>query len=647
MKKQLLSYVFATILICNCMQISAQVGINTDGSDPDPSAILDAKSTDKGFLPPRMTQVQRDAIVNPAEGLLVICTDCGATNPAAMSIYINGVWRLLTGYCTTPTTPMAAIHNASLTQIIWNWNTVAGAIGYKWNTLNNFSTATDMGSAISKTETGLNCNTPYTRYIWAYNDCGQSPALATSKSTLANPPSNPPAGTHVLGPTQIVWNWNAVTGATGYKWNSVNNVYSATDMGTNLSKTETDLNCNSPYTRYIWAYGPCGTSSSTAISATTLLNPPASPLEGTHTPFITQIIWNWNAVAGAAGYKWNTTNDYNAATDMGTTTTKTETGLTCVTPYSRYVWAYSACGTSAATMLNETTLTNPPASPITGTHIPSQTQIVWNWNLVTGATGYKWNTTNDFETAIDMGTVITNTETGLTCNTSYIRYVWSYSECGYSTPVTLNQSTLACWICGNPVTINHIAGNVAPVDKIVTYGTVNNIPGEPSKCWITSNLGSDHQATAVSDATEASAGWYWQFNKKQGYKHDGTTRTPNTTWINSISENSDWTTVNDPCNLELGSVWRIPTYTEWYNLDITGGWNNWNGPWNSALKLHAAGHLYYNGGSVEYRGSIGDNWSNKQLDATIGRNLHFSSSYCFMGTGNSKADAIALRCIKD
>ena len=86
--------------------------------------------------------------------------------------------------------------------------------------------------------------------------------------------------------------------------------------------------------------------------------------------------------------------------------------------------------------------------------------------------------------------------------------------------------------CGDPLTINHlVSGGVAPVDKTVTYGTVTNIPGETSKCWITSNLGADHQATAVNDATEASAGWYWQFNRKQGYKHDGTTRTPNTTWI--------------------------------------------------------------------------------------------------------------------
>jgi len=41
------------------------------------SAALDVTSTTQGFLPPRMTQVQRDAISNPVEGLMVWCTDCG------------------------------------------------------------------------------------------------------------------------------------------------------------------------------------------------------------------------------------------------------------------------------------------------------------------------------------------------------------------------------------------------------------------------------------------------------------------------------------------------------------------------------------------------------------------------------------------
>jgi hypothetical protein len=46
----------------------------------DNSAQVDVNSTSKGFLPPRMTKVQRDAIVNPASGLLVFCTNCSTSN---------------------------------------------------------------------------------------------------------------------------------------------------------------------------------------------------------------------------------------------------------------------------------------------------------------------------------------------------------------------------------------------------------------------------------------------------------------------------------------------------------------------------------------------------------------------------------------
>ncbi|MEZ4966531.1 MAG: tail fiber domain-containing protein [Saprospiraceae bacterium] len=55
--------------------LAAQVAINQDNSTPDPSAMLDVKSSDKGLLIPRMTTAQRDAIVSPATGLLVFDTD--------------------------------------------------------------------------------------------------------------------------------------------------------------------------------------------------------------------------------------------------------------------------------------------------------------------------------------------------------------------------------------------------------------------------------------------------------------------------------------------------------------------------------------------------------------------------------------------
>jgi hypothetical protein len=196
------------------------------------------------------------------------------------------------------------------------------------------------------------------------------------------------------------------------------------------------------------------------------------------------------------------------------------------------------------------------------------------------------------------------------------------------------------------MSVTHVEGNVAPVDKTVTYGTVIGVPGEPTKCWITSNLGADHQATSLTDATEASAGWYWQFNRMQGFKHTGSERTPNTTWITSIYEDSEWLGENDPCSLLLGNGWRIPTSTEWTNVDASGGWTDWNGPWNSILKLHAAGSLSPFDGSLDSRGSRGYYWSKTHDDYQNSYFLMFRLFFCSMNSG-MKEMGNTIRCLRE
>ena len=52
--------------------VNAQVGIGTTA--PDKSSVLDMTSTERGFLLPRMTTVQRGAIPSPANGLLIYNT---------------------------------------------------------------------------------------------------------------------------------------------------------------------------------------------------------------------------------------------------------------------------------------------------------------------------------------------------------------------------------------------------------------------------------------------------------------------------------------------------------------------------------------------------------------------------------------------
>ncbi|MCB2219850.1 MAG: tail fiber domain-containing protein [Bacteroidetes bacterium] len=67
------------------------VGINNDESNPDPSAILDVKSTNQGMLVPRMSVIEAYAISNPAEGLLIYATDV-----QSFLYFKGGNWNYLT-----------------------------------------------------------------------------------------------------------------------------------------------------------------------------------------------------------------------------------------------------------------------------------------------------------------------------------------------------------------------------------------------------------------------------------------------------------------------------------------------------------------------------------------------------------------------
>ena len=85
---------FLVVFLMTVMGVSAQVAINTDSSDPDNSAILDVKSTTMGMLIPRMSFVEQNAILSPAEGLMVLCLDCGSNG--GLSIFSNGEWHTFT-----------------------------------------------------------------------------------------------------------------------------------------------------------------------------------------------------------------------------------------------------------------------------------------------------------------------------------------------------------------------------------------------------------------------------------------------------------------------------------------------------------------------------------------------------------------------
>src|SRR3982750_1267862 len=69
----LLAVSLTTTAQTNVFPSTGAAGIGT--TSPNTSSLLEIKSTNKGFLAPRMTKAQRDAIASPATGLLIFQTN--------------------------------------------------------------------------------------------------------------------------------------------------------------------------------------------------------------------------------------------------------------------------------------------------------------------------------------------------------------------------------------------------------------------------------------------------------------------------------------------------------------------------------------------------------------------------------------------
>jgi len=680
-----------TLFLAISFCLHAQVGINSDGSNPDPSAGLDVNFSSKGFLPPRMTKTQLYAIDAPADGLIVYCSDCGNGGTGSLVIFMNEAWHFLTSGCMNPSAPVSGLHTATQTKIVWRWNKVTGAIGYKWHNTDDYATAIDMETDTSMTETGLVTGTGFTtyvRYVWAYNACGISTSVTLTSQTI--PCGNPFTITHtasIIAPVTKTVTYGTTTNIPG----EISRCWITSNLGASNQATAVN-DATEASAGWYWQFnrkqgykhdGTTRTPNTTWVSSINensnwlAANDPCSIELGPDWRLPTSTEWS-NVNSSGGWFNWNgpwfsnlkmhAAGGLNLSNgsliDRGTSGTYLSSNQTSPTTGRNLNFTGSnsqintpdkAFGFSVRCLNNIVIPTLPSvttvsASGITSTSASSGGNVTSDNGLPVTAKGVCWSTSQNPTLADDFtvngtGTgSFTSSLTGLSANTVY--YVRAYATNSAGTAYGNEVSFTTLWACGAAISVNHVAGVIAPETKSTSYGTTTNVPGEPSKCWITKNLGASYGAPAVSSNQESTAGWYWQFNHKQGYKHDGTTRIPNTAWNSTISENSNWQAINDPCTIELGSPWRIPTPTEWSNVDAGGGWTNWNGPWYSSLKLHAAGLLSSSNGSLGERGLSGYYWSSGQSNTTSGTNLFFNITFSAIDNSN-KAASYPLRCIRD
>jgi uncharacterized protein (TIGR02145 family) len=171
-----MKHILLGLMLFITITTNAQVGIGT--VIPNTSAVLDITSTNKGFLPPRMTAVQRDLISAPAQGLVVYCTNCGTNGE--LQVYNGTTWTNIVGGAAAavpPSYPTGSVFCASGASAVVN--VTSTATGKIWMDRN-------LGASQVATSS-TDANSYGDLYQWGRrsdgHQCRTSPTTSTLSST--------------------------------------------------------------------------------------------------------------------------------------------------------------------------------------------------------------------------------------------------------------------------------------------------------------------------------------------------------------------------------------------------------------------------------------------------------------------------------
>ncbi len=426
--------------------------------------------------------------------------------------------------CGPPTVTTTAVSNVTATAATSGGNVTSTyssvtARGVCWNTTGTPTTAnsktvdgTGLG-VFTSSLTGLTPGTTY--YLRAYATDSCTTAYGTQVSFTTVPAAPTATAATSITATSFSANWNASTGATGYRLDVATNSgftsfvtgYNDRNVSNVTTYAVSGLTAGTTYYYRVRAYNGTGTSgNSGTITVTTV--PPAPTATAASSITASSFSANWNAATGATGYRLDVATDSiftnfvagYSNLNVGAPTTQPVSGLNPATVYYYRVRACNGAGTSGNS--NTVTVTTLPALPtVSTTPVTSATSTTANGGgditADGGATvtvrGVCWSTsanptTGDSQTTDGGGTgTFGSSLTGLAAGTTYhVRaYATNTAGTGYGDDRTF--ATLAVH------TVTFVAG---------AHGSLSGTPGQ------TVDHGSNcTAATALPDLGYHFTGW--------------------------------------------------------------------------------------------------------------------------------------------
>ncbi|WP_370895950.1 FISUMP domain-containing protein [Chryseobacterium gossypii] len=583
--------------------VGGRVGIGSSASHP--SAILGLESTTLGFLPPRMTKAQMDAIVNPSVGLMIYCTDFAGDQGCLMindsSVETSPKWASLCSSNVSSPIVMSIDCSSAVT----SGNLYSGV-----------------------TASGVTTTIPYNG-----GNGGAYQAVNFYSTGVQGLVASLPAGALNTGNGSFVFNIIGTPNGTGTA---------------NFDITIAGKQC------------------SFSIPVTTLAASVGSLTCGS-VVFSPATLTQWAAYSGTLTVPYTGGNGgaYPSSSFTVNGLTFTRPAGTLATGNGNFVYNVSGTPTASGTMsvpvsfgtvsCNVTKAVQAPAGAVTGLTCGSAsfspatlTQwIAYNGTLTVPYTGGNGGAYSSSSFTVN-GLTFTRPAGTLAAGNGSLMYNVS------GTPTASGTMSV-------PVSLGTASCNVS---KTVTIGTTVVMPGN-SQAWMRHNLGADTSLNPDTPIVIGLHGNYYQWGRKAAVANASTSAAAISGWNTTDAPPSSWSdtskTANDPCP----AGFRVPTRQQWINLvnnttkSNTGSWTNSATNYGTALILTAsggqkltfpaAGYRSNMNGSLAARGAFGAYWSST-FDSSASVHAHsmnFDSDSVSSSISQVRSGGYSIRCISE